>query len=396
LVQRHANARLRAQGELEVFTSAGDCTLSEGTLEAARFIREPDGSLAGMGRLAACVLVVAGVFFAACDRGASPSPTSSVASPSAPPLVTPRRAAVIAHGGVGSPPEWADGCRAAVDAAMKVVEAGGDPVDAAVAGVVVMEDDPRFNAGTGSRVRLDGKSIQMDAAVMRSDGKFGAVAGIERVKNPVRVARAVMDSPHLLLQGDGATRFARTLRMPDYDPTTAASLGRSLQQQRVLLGADAPQEWKSFDWRAHWNFDTPIPDALRADAGAHDTVGVAVRASDGRFGVALSTGGMSLALRGRVGDVPILGAGLYAGPAGAAAATGAGERIVEAGLARQVQGWLASGVGARDAADRAVDAIRGKGDIGIIVVSPQALAASADRPMAWAGRESGSSAWQGP
>jgi isoaspartyl peptidase/L-asparaginase-like protein (Ntn-hydrolase superfamily) len=283
-----------------------------------------------------------------------------------------------------------------VDAALRALESGSDPVDAAVAGVVVLEDDPRFNAGTGSRVRLDGKSIQMDASVMRSDGRFGAVAGVERVKNPVKVARAVMDSPHLLLQGDGATRFARTLALPDYDPLTPESLAKSRTQQRVLLGADAPAEWRAFDWRAHWNFEGPVPAELSADAGAHDTVGVAVRGRDGRFGVALSTGGMSLALRGRVGDVPILGAGLYAGPRGAAAATGAGERIIEAGLARQVHGWLEHDTTAQEAANRAVAAIRGRGDIGIIVVGPRDLAAAADRPMAWAARESGSGDWRGP
>jgi hypothetical protein len=137
---------------------------------------------------------------------------------------------------------------------------------------------------------------------MRSDGAFGAVAGIERVRNPVRVARAVMDSPHLLLQGDGATRFARTLGMPDYDPTTPDALRRSRDRQAVLLGADVPPEWQSFDWRAHWNFEAPLPDALRADGGAHDTVGVAVRSADGRFAAALSTGGLSLAMHGRVGN----------------------------------------------------------------------------------------------
>jgi isoaspartyl peptidase/L-asparaginase-like protein (Ntn-hydrolase superfamily) len=288
-----------------------------------------------------------------------------------------------------------------VDAALRVLEAGGDPVDAAAAGVVVMEDDPRFNAGTGSRVRLDGQSIQMDAAVMRSDGRFGAVAGIERTKNPVKVARAVLDSPHLLLQGDGATRFARTLGMPDFDPMTSGSLERSRAQHAMLGGDAAPPTWQGFDWRVHWNFDAPIPQELGAggasgDAGGHDTVGVAVRSTHGRFGVALSTGGMALAMRGRVGDVPILGAGLYAGPSGAAAGTGAGERIIEAGLARQVHGWLFSGVGAKEAAERAVAEIRGQGDIGVIVLSPTEMAAAADRPMAWAARESGESAWLGP
>jgi isoaspartyl peptidase/L-asparaginase-like protein (Ntn-hydrolase superfamily) len=358
---------------------------------------------------AAWILVVA---VAGCEQSSSapaPAPASAsaaaaaaatapgVATASAVPLpATPWTAAAIAHGGVGSPPAWADGCRAAVDAALRALEAGGDPADAAVAGVVVLEDDPRFNAGTGSRVRLDGKSIQMDASVMRSDGRFGAVAGIERVRNPVKVARAVMDSPHLLLQGDGATRFARTLGMPDYDPTTADSLMRSRKQQLVLLGAEAPAEWRSFDWRAHWNFEGPVPAELSADAGAHDTVGVAVRAADGRFGVALSTGGLALALRGRVGDVPVLGAGLYAGTHGASAGTGTGERIVEAGLARQVHGWLEHGATAQQAADRAVDAVRARGDIGVIVVGARDLAAAADRPMAWAARESGSGVWRGP
>jgi isoaspartyl peptidase/L-asparaginase-like protein (Ntn-hydrolase superfamily) len=116
---------------------------------------------------------------------------------------------LIAHGGVGSPPGEVDGCRAAVDAALRVIEAGGDPVEAAVVGVTVMEDDQRFNAGTGSIVRIDGETVQMDAAVMTSEGRFGAVAGVEEVKNPVRVAQAVLRTPHLLLAGDGATRFAR-------------------------------------------------------------------------------------------------------------------------------------------------------------------------------------------
>ena len=78
-------------------------------------------------------------------------------------------AAAIAHGGVGTPAEHSDGCRAAVDRALAVLAANGDPLDAAVAGVVVLEDDPRFNAGTGSIVRLDG-TVQMDASVMDSAG----------------------------------------------------------------------------------------------------------------------------------------------------------------------------------------------------------------------------------
>ena len=278
-----------------------------------------------------------------------------------------------------------------------------------------MEDDPRFNAGTGSRVRIDGETVQMDASVMRSDGKFGAVAGIERVKNPVRVARAVIDTPHLLIAGDGATRFARTLGMPDYDPATESmKLQAQLLQVKLMTNdASLPAAWKTFDWRTHWNFpkslvevgmETPPDDAdagtgagAGADAGANDTVGVAVRASDGRFAVALSTGGTSITLRGRVGDVPIFGAGLFAGPFGAAAATGTGEHIVQVGLGRAVHESLAKGATASEAAKRGVDLVRTVGgDVGLIVITRDAMAAAADGTMPWAARTVGSEAWMGP
>jgi beta-aspartyl-peptidase (threonine type) len=344
----------------------------------------------------------------ACTGG--PAPEGTGAPPPLPP--TPWKAAAIAHGGVGSPPDRKDGCRSAVDAALAVLEAGGDPADAAVAGVVVLEDDPRFNAGTGSRVRIDGRTVQMDASIMSSSGRFAAVAAIEQVKNPVKVARAVMDTPHLLLAGDGATRFARTLGLAPYDPATGEMREKAKALQAQLLRHDPklPERWKTFDWRKHWNFETSIDEAGLGGAAAPaassaapapskstDTVGVAVRAPDGRFAVALSTGGTSVTLRGRVGDVPIYGAGLFAGPRGASAATGEGERIIEAALAREVDAWLERGSPPEEAARRAVDAVvRKKGDIGIIVIGPTAMAAAANLPMAWAGRESGSTVWLGP
>jgi isoaspartyl peptidase/L-asparaginase-like protein (Ntn-hydrolase superfamily) len=212
-----------------------------------------------------------------------------------------------------------------------------------------------------------------------------------------------MDTPNLVLQGDGATRFARALGFPPGNPATPARIeqAHAIQHQLAVHDPALSPEWQKFDLRAHWNYATPYDVAIRpgepGDGGdAHDTVGVAVRAADGRFGVALSTGGYSLVLRGRVGDVPILGAGLYAGPAGASAATGTGERVIEEGLAREVHGWLADGVSPKEAAERAVAKLKGKGDIGIIVIGPTDLAAAADRQMAWAGREQGSSTWSGP
>ncbi len=380
-----------------------------------------------LGLRAAVPLVSVVVALGACKRPPQnsapppePLPTCVDPAPAAIPP-TPWKAAAIAHAGVGTPTDKTDGPRAAVDAALKALERGDDPADAAMEGVEVLENDSRFNAGTGSAVRLDGESVQMDAAVMRSDGRFGAVAGIESVRNPVAVARAVMDTPHLILQGDGATRFARTLGMPVYDPSTKERVDQANRIRQKLISHDPSIDdaWDGFDWRARWNYPTPLADLVAggasdagtpavADAGSaakdasppplaagHDTVGVAVRTTDGRYAVALSTGGYALALRGRVGDVPILGAGLFAGVYGASAATGTGERIIEAALSREVQAWMKTGLSPADAAQRAVEQLREKGDIGIIVIGPTSMAARADREMAWAGRESGSTVWEG-
>jgi isoaspartyl peptidase/L-asparaginase-like protein (Ntn-hydrolase superfamily) len=313
----------------------------------------------------------------------------------------------MAHAGLGSSPALADGPKKAVDRALAVLEAGGDPLDAAVAGVVVLENDPRFNAGTGSVVRLDAETVQMDAAVMRSDGRFAAIAAIEGVENPVLVARAVLDTPHLLLVGDGATRFARTLGYGAYDPVTPERKRRAqeIQQQLAASSPALPAAWRSFDWRARWNFaKTPEeagfpplpPKAGPVDAGA-DTVGVVVRAADGRFAAALSTGGTSITLRGRVGDVPIFGCGLFAGTAGASAATGDGEFIIRAALARQIDEWLAAGLSPQEAADRAVKLVAEKGgEAGVLVVGRAGMAVASAKPMAWAARESGATVSFGP
>ena len=317
---------------------------------------------------------------------------SSVASP-VPLPPHPWKAGAVAHGGVGSDPGHGDGCAKAVDLALAKLAASGDPLEAAIAGTVVLEDDPRFNAGTGSIVRLDG-SIQMDASVMSSEGRFGAVAGLERVKNPVLVARAVLDTPHLLLMGDGATRFARALGHADHDPATAERKASTekVKERIRKVAPDLPAFWRTNAWRQRWNYQLS-PAALGLDPAATgtDTVGVAVRAPDGRFGVALSTGGTAIMLRGRVGDVPIYGAGLYAGPHGAAAATGTGERIIEVMLAHTVQGWLAAGMSAEAAAQRGVDLIKTKAPIGLIVIAPTSMGAVASRGMAWAAREEGGS-----
>jgi isoaspartyl peptidase/L-asparaginase-like protein (Ntn-hydrolase superfamily) len=323
-------------------------------------------------------------------------PRTTPAAAPTPPRALPGPAAAIAHGGVGTPPDRSDGPRRAVDAALAALEAGRDPLDAVVAGIVVLEDDPRFNAGTGSVVRLDGRTVQMDASLMASDGRFGAVLAIEDVRNPIEVARAVVDTPHLMLAGDGATRFARTLGLPPYDPATDDRRKRAAAILDELERGDAslPPEWRSFDWRAHWNFEHPIPHpAAGPPVEGSDTVGIVVRTADGRYAAGLSTGGTSITLDGRVGDAGILGAGLFAGPNGAVAATGVGERILEAGLARRTHEEL--GAGTQRAVDAGVALVREKGAIGLVAIGPDGFAAASSEPMAWAARTSGGD-WFGP
>ena len=311
----------------------------------------------------------------------------------------PWKAAAIAHGGVGNNPKNSDGCKKAVDVALEALKAGATPVEAAVAGIAILEDDPRFNAGTGSRVRIDGETVQMDASVMNSEGRFAAVGIIEHVQYPAKVALAVMDTPHLVLAGDGATRFARSLGIPEYDPATERMKKKTAKIQKRLLDGDPTLSngWDTFDWRTAWNFEKSIEEAgLSIEDVGGDTVGVAVRGRDGRFGVALSTGGTSVTLRGRVGDVPIYGAGLYASSNGAVAATGVGERIIEETLSKTTVGYLGTGDDAQAAADRGVNLIKERGSVGLIVIGPDTMAAAASKEMAWAGREADSDRWFGP
>ncbi len=193
-----------------------------------------------------------------------------------------------------------------------------NPLDSVVRAVVLMEDDPLFNAGTGSNIRLDG-SVQMDAAVM-IPGNFGAVMGIEFVKNPVLVARQVMEkSPHMILAGDGAVEFARKMGHTYYDPKTERAMEKREKMLRALREGRVPEYYH--------------PEALVEFLG--DTVGAVARVN-GEFAAAVSTGGTSLTLRGRVGDSPIPGAGIYCGDKGAVVATGIGEEIIRRSAAFRI------------------------------------------------------------
>src|SRR5206468_11031385 len=217
---------------------------------------------------------------------------------------------------------------------MEVLTHGGRALDSVVESIVVLEDDPRLNAGTGSRMRIDGR-IQMDAALMNWDREAGSVAAIEEVKNPIRVAYNVLKTPHILLVGADAVAFARSKGHARYDPSTAESrrnLEESLEKIRNGRLPRYARKWRS--------------------VAIHDTVGAVARDRRGRFATGSSTGGTAFMLPGRVGDSPIVGAGLYAGPRGAVSATGFGEAILKRVLSKFVYDRMAEGLSAQRAADR--------------------------------------------
>jgi hypothetical protein len=182
--------------------------------------------------------------------------------------------AIVTHGGAGGSRSDDDGCVAAANAGLAKLD-GGTALDAVVAAVVVLEDDERFNAGTGSVLCLDGHTIEMDAALMDSRGALGAVACLQRVKNPILVAREVSRTPHMLIAGEGAERFARALGIPEYYKVADKAL-RKHRELLAILGTDE-QAHKGHDnarFAQYWNYLKPMQKA--AEMGC-DTVGAVVR-----------------------------------------------------------------------------------------------------------------------
>jgi beta-aspartyl-peptidase (threonine type) len=235
---------------------------------------------------------------------------------------------IIVHGGAWDiPSETVDahiiGCKRAVEAGFDILAKGGSAVDAVENAVANLEDDPTFDAGRGSVLNQVGQ-VEMDAIVM--DGRTlrsGAVAAIRHVRNPVRVARRVMDAtPFSLLTGDGALRFA--LRSGFKECTEEDLLvGRELEDYREFLRTGVLRTKEEF-------------------AGeSRDTVGACAMDREGHLACATSTGGISRKLPGRVGDSPLIGSGAYADDnAGAASATGWGEKIMAIVLSKTAVDFL--------------------------------------------------------
>jgi L-asparaginase/beta-aspartyl-peptidase (threonine type) len=248
---------------------------------------------------------------------------------------------------------------------LSVLRKGGSALEAVLEAIVVLEDDPRLNAGTGSRMRIDGR-VQMDAALMDSRREAGAVALIENVRNPIRVAHDVLDSPHVLLAGPDATAFARRRGHPSYDPATPESR-RRLEETltKIRTGRLPPyaRKWRGME--------------------IHDTVGAVARDRRGRYAAGSSTGGTAFMMPGRVGDSPLVGAGLYAGPDGAVTVTGIGEEIIKRVLSKFVYDLIAKGLSPKAASNRGLALFRPSVPVGIIAVGPRGAGTASNRPMAF-------------
>jgi beta-aspartyl-peptidase (threonine type) len=338
-------------------------------------------------RKSSWALVAASVLFISAVSCAAQSGSQSSNQPgSQAQLVTQAPAgkwAIVLHGGAGvierssMKPEreaaYRAGLEEAVRAAAKVLDANGSAVDAVEAALNKLEDNPLFNAGKGAVFTADGKN-ELDSAIM--DGRTmmaGAVAGVTRTKNPISLAKAVMQkSPHVMLAGAGADQFAASVGLQQVDPSYFFTeqrwqgLVRELKREGLPIPprpAGAPPEPSK-----------PIAQLETPDAHKWGTTGIVVRDRQGNIAAGTSTGGVQGKRWGRIGDSPIIGAGTYASNESCGvSATGTGEYFIRLTVARTICALVQyKGMRLQDAADdviqRQLTAMHGDG--GIIAMTP--------------------------
>ena len=268
--------------------------------------------------------------------------------------------AIICHGGAGTNSTNLAEKQKVVDKAaaegMRILSQGGSAVDAVVKAVSFMEDDPLLNAGTGSYVQMDGYS-RMDASIMNDNLDVGAVIQISDVKNPIQVARRIMDlGVHSVLEGALASDFARAQGFPFYDPRTIEKLEIWLGLRKKFLKYSGYELMLAL--REEVNHETML-----------STVGTVARDKDGHLAAGTSTGGLKMDLPGRVGDVPMIGCGTYANKSAAVSCTGIGEKIIKVVLAKTVADAIEGGMNAKDACEEGIRQIGGvQGKAGVICI----------------------------
>lgn len=267
---------------------------------------------------------------------------------------------LVIHGGAGviererMTPERERAARAGLNAALgageKVLAAGGSALDAVEAAVRVLEDDPNFNAGRGAVFTYEGRN-ELDAAIMDGATRAaGAVAAVTRTRNPVSLARKVMeDSPHVFLAGEGADRFSVERGLEQVDPSWFATPERRRQLDEMKA-------------RKVSAFDVDLK---------YGTVGAVARDGRGHVAAATSTGGLTGKRWGRIGDAPIIGAGTYADDrACAVSATGAGEYFIREGVAHEICARVRfKGESLKVAADAVMAETKALGGTGGVIVT---------------------------
>lgn len=247
-------------------------------------------------------------------------------SPTSPETDSEASWSLVIHGGSGQfergriSAEADTGARAGLERALaagsEILANGGSAIDAVQAAIVVLEDDPHFNAGHGSVYTYEGK-IELDAAVMNgADRAAGAIARAHHTKNPILLARKVLDdSPHVMLSGEGADRFSAESGLVQVDNDYFGTPERKRQLEEMKA--------KTSGW-----FDVDMK---------YGTVGAVARDCHGNVAAGTSTGGLTGKRYGRIGDSPLIGAGTYADDRSCAvSATGAGEYFIRVGVAHEI------------------------------------------------------------
>lgn len=247
---------------------------------------------------------------------------------------------IIVHGGAYNIPEnlveaHLTGVRRALNLGKSLLEDGMSAVDIVEKVVVDLENDPTFDAGTGSHLNMAGE-VEMDALIGTPDFRIGAVAAIQMVKNPISVARKVRDdSEHVLLVGRNAVKFAESQKL-EIVPARELVVRR---EEHLREDIKSRNEFHSRDAFTNKGFGT---------------VGCVVVDDKGNYAIGVSTGGTPGKTPGRVGDTPIWGAGGYAERNAACAATGYGEDLIRTTISKRVVDYTLSGMSTMDACGQAV------------------------------------------
>lgn len=236
--------------------------------------------------------------------------------------------------------------------AWSVLRSGGRALDAVEQGVMTTESEISCCVGLGANPDRDGH-VTLDASIMDEHGNCGSVAFLERIKHPISVARRVMEkTPHVMLVGEGAQQFA-------------VSEGFPLEEDKLSPDAQkAYEEWlKKSEYKPKVNIENSkgtafTPNKLSNGAWNHDTIGMIAIDANGNLSGSCTTSGMGFKMRGRLGDSPIIGAGLYVdNEVGAAVATGLGEEVIKVCGSHWVVQLMAAGMSPEQACKTVVEKI---------------------------------------